>query len=279
MIKKVIYLLPVITLTLLYSSPVLADTLPSRHNSISTHTGLFNSHHWRNPVTGTTNSSSENWAGYAVTGNNGSFNSVSSSWVQPSVNCSAVAGDSYSSYWVGLDGFSSNTVEQIGTEADCINQQAYYNAWYEMYPSNPYELSLRLNVNPGNQMSASVTYTPAAMKTVYRNGHKYLSSTPANFKLALTDNTTGQSYSTTVNARPTYARSSAEVITEAPYSGGILPLADFNLANYSSSTVNGTPMGAYANLQDITMVNPAGMLATPTLFDSTNENFSVNWTK
>ena len=277
MLKKILYLTPALLLPLLLGSPALADS--AQTNSVSSHTGLFNRHHQRDPLTGTTSSSSTNWSGYAVTGANETYNSVSSSWIQPAVDCTAVPGNSYSSYWVGLDGFTSPTVEQIGTEADCVNHQARYSAWYEMYPSNPYEVGLKLRVNPGNRMSASVVYTPATTTTTVRHGRTYVSTTPANYKLTLANNSLGQSFSTTISPRQTYSRSSAEVVTEAPYSGGVLPLADFTVANYTSSLVNGSPMGSLPNLQDVIMENPAGMIATPSSFDPTNENFSVSWSK
>ena len=60
------------------------------------------------------NSTSTNWSGYAVAG--GTYTTVTASWVQPAVTCSGTA---YSSFWVGIDGDTSNTVEQTGTEADC----------------------------------------------------------------------------------------------------------------------------------------------------------------
>lgn len=64
-----------------------------------------------------TSVSSSIWAGYAVTGAAGSFTSVSASWTQPTASCAA--GSQYTAFWVGLDGYASKTVEQIGTEADC----------------------------------------------------------------------------------------------------------------------------------------------------------------
>src|SRR5262249_16810121 len=82
---------------------------------------------------------SSNWSGYADQTNlntpqNGAVTAVSGSWVVPSV----VAGSSrssYSSFWVGIDGYSSNSVEQIGTDSDVINGVPTYYAWYEMYPN------------------------------------------------------------------------------------------------------------------------------------------------
>src|SRR5947208_2422073 len=76
-------------------------------------------------------STSSNWSGYAVTGS-GPYRSVSSSWTQPAVDCSRTP-NAYSSFWVGLDGDTTNSVEQTGTDADCSSGQAVYYGWYEMY--------------------------------------------------------------------------------------------------------------------------------------------------
>lgn len=54
----------------------------------------------------------------------------------PTVDC-IVTPTSYSAFWVGLDGYSSKTVEQIGTEADCKGATPSYYAWYEFYPKFP----------------------------------------------------------------------------------------------------------------------------------------------
>src|SRR3954470_985054 len=96
------------------------------------------------------NSTSTNWSGYAVTG--GRYTRVSSSWTVPSVSC---AGTAYSSFWVGLDGDTSGTVEQTGTDSDCSGSTPQYYAWYEMYPKFPVNFSNP--VQAGDNMSASVT--------------------------------------------------------------------------------------------------------------------------
>ena len=51
------------------------------------------------------------------------FTDVKGSWIVPSVsgNTNQTA---YSVTWIGIDGYSSNTVEQIGTEQDWINGSA-----------------------------------------------------------------------------------------------------------------------------------------------------------
>ena len=85
--------------------------------------------------------SSSNWAGCADTDD--TFNSVWSSWTEPTVNCSnsgaslsSLLGSSSllggsgaaSAFWVGLDGYNSTSVEQLGTDSY---------AWYEMYRTRP----------------------------------------------------------------------------------------------------------------------------------------------
>ena len=102
-----------------------------------------------------TTTSSTNWSGYAVTSSAGAVTAVSGEWTVPAVTSTGVT--SYSSTWVGIDGYNSNSVEQLGTSSN-INANGtatQYFAWYEMYPSAPVT---ELTVNPGDTISASVTY-------------------------------------------------------------------------------------------------------------------------
>jgi hypothetical protein len=93
-----------------------------------------------------------NWAGYASI--DSTFGDVKGSWTQPAATCNGKS--TYSSFWVGLDGYSSNTVEQLGTEADCSKGKPVYYAWWETFPDPARRLSF--TVTPG------VTYT-AEVKT------------------------------------------------------------------------------------------------------------------
>ncbi|HEY2289040.1 MAG TPA: G1 family glutamic endopeptidase, partial [Streptosporangiaceae bacterium] len=76
---------------------------------------------------------STNWSGYAVTGANGAFRSVSASWKEPTASCSGRSAQ-YAAFWVGLDGFASDSVEQTGTDSDCSGRTPEYYGWYEMFP-------------------------------------------------------------------------------------------------------------------------------------------------
>ena len=68
---------------------------------------------------------SANWSGYAarprVPQRVGELD-------QPAAHCRH--GAAYASFWVGLDGYSSRSVEQIGTDADCRGHTARYYGWY-----------------------------------------------------------------------------------------------------------------------------------------------------
>ena len=207
--------------------------------------------------------SSLNWSGYAVTGANGSVRDVSGSWIVPSVTCDS--GTEYASFWVGIDGFNSNTVEQIGTDSDCHTGSPAYYAWFEFYPHPMFTIN-KLAVNPGDRMSAHVQYAQRQ------------------FTVTLTNNTTGQSFSTSTKVNSAQ-RSSAEWVAEAPSSaGGILPLADFHTVSYSgdTATVGGATnaIGGFgtANVYEITMVDNSGSpKAMPSMLGSDNSSFSVQW--
>lgn len=198
-----------------------------------------------------TNSTSSNWSGYAVTG--GRYTSVSASWTEPSVSCSGTA---YSSFWVGLDGDTSSTVEQTGTDADCSGSTPQYYAWYEMYPKYPVNLSG--TVKPGDHLSASVTTDG--------NG---------SFTLTITDSTQGWTNTTKAKLHSA-ALASAEVIAEAPSSrSGVLPLANFGSVGFSASTVNGVAMNTLSGLDPITMQSGNTVKAQPS--SMSNGSFTVTW--
>jgi hypothetical protein len=201
---------------------------------------------------------SSNWSGYADT--SGTYTSVSSSWVQPAGTCSS--GDQYSAFWVGIDGYSSSTVEQTGSEVDCVGRTAEYSAWYEMYPGPSENYSN--TVRAGDHFTATVTWVSGKKFTLY-----------------IDDITQGWSHNTTASLTSTPARSSAEVITEAPCctnSGGILPLTNFGTVNYTGSTANGEAIGT-AGLTPVQMYigDTSGRAEDSTSGLTSGENFSNTW--
>jgi hypothetical protein len=184
---------------------------------------------------GRTTDESTNWSGYAATGANGAFSSVSASWKEPTATCSSRSAQ-YASFWVGLDGFSSDSVEQTGTDSDCSGRSPDYYGWYEMFPADPVNFSNK--VSPGDSFTASGTVSGTETYT-----------------LVLKDVTKGWTQTITKN-QSGLDRSSAEVITEAPSSeSGVLPLANFGTVSYSASTANGTSLAAQSPTEIIMIDN------------------------
>jgi hypothetical protein len=216
---------------------------------------------------------SNNWAGYAVSGAKGAVTDVKGSWTQPSVACSG-SSTQYGAFWVGIDGFTSKTVEQTGTDSDCAAGTPSYYAWFEFYPS-PSHLVSTVPIHAGDVISAEVSY----------------SSTTAKFTLTLKDLTTGKSFSK-ASAVKRAQRTSAEWIAEAPSStSGVLPLANFGLVHfgYDNTSVNttcqatvGTMTGDLAafSVTSITMTgvtNPSLVKATASGISLDGTSFYVTW--
>jgi len=211
---------------------------------------------------------STNWSGYAVTGT--SFTSAEASWVIPTAKCSS--GDQYAAFWVGLDGYSSSTVEQTGTDSDCVGKNPSYYAWYEFYPNPSYEIT-SVPVKPGDAMSAKVVYSGSQ------------------FTITITDVTTGKTYSKSASVRGAQ-RSSAEWIAEAPSSTrGVLPLADFGTVlfgldstgvsstNYATDSTTSGAIGVFpsSSIEQITMASRTETEAVPSGLSSDGTSFSVTW--
>jgi Peptidase A4 family len=217
---------------------------------------------------------STNWSGYAVLGS--AFTSARASWVVPAAVCTGVSGDEYSAFWVGLDGYSSSTVEQTGTLSDCSGRYPVYYAWYEFYPNPSYEV-VSVPVAPGNVMSATVVYKGGA------------------FTIAITNESTGRSFSKTASV-PAAARSSAEWIVEAPcctFNGGILPLSDFGTAYFgadytsqagtddATDSTNSGPIGSFGTAS-VTQITKTGTSSSPqtstcSVLSGDGTSFSCTW--
>jgi hypothetical protein len=203
-----------------------------------------------------------------ATPQNGVVEDVKGTWVVPAVDPNFKTPRTYSSFWVGIDGYSSNSVEQIGNDSDTdANGNAVYYAWYEMYPKYP--VTLKITILPGDTINAEVQYQG-------KNS----------FVLSITDTRGGvvvSSFSTTQKAA-NVARSSAEWIAEAPSSrSGVLPLTDFNAVKFTScsATINGhTGTISDSNWQDdaITMATSSSTIkAQPSSLSGGGSTFTVNW--
>jgi len=183
--------------------------------------------------------------------------------------------NSWSSPWVGIDGNSSNTVEQIGTDTDCSNGQPFYYAWYEMYPK-PLVFINTVPVSAGNSFTAQVTYTPST----------------GGFTMTLTNNSTGNSFTTTQFSKKA-RRTSVEWVMEGPSNGLLTHFATTINGNTSDSipftagaqsisgktgNISTFTGGGSTNAQSITMVDSKGTTtrAQPTGVTG-GTAFGVNW--
>jgi hypothetical protein len=212
---------------------------------------------------------SYNWSGFAVTGT--AFTDAKASWVVPTVDC-AKSSNAWASFWVGIDGFSSSTVEQTGTGVWCNRRTPVYYAWYEFYPAGTQEIST-MTITPGDIMSAEI---------------KYASS---EFTATITDETTGVTF-TTSQAVSGAARTSAEWIAEAPEAvTGILNLADFGVAQFgdtytSIAGTNAATDAAFsgaiskfgAKVERITQIDFTDYVeATPSALSTDGSSFTSKW--
>jgi hypothetical protein len=97
-----------------------------------------------------------NWSGYAADNSTGNtYTKVVGTWREPSVTCTSE--DRFSVFWVGLDGLTTTTVEQVGTYAWCFHGTPFYFSWWEMYPTNA--VTAVAPVHPGDKITASVSFT------------------------------------------------------------------------------------------------------------------------
>ncbi len=206
-------------------------------------------------IRGLTQVQSTNWSGYADTST--TFSTVTGSWTEPSVSCTSRT--SYAAFWVGIDGFTSGSVEQDGTLAECSGGSAFYFSWWEMYPTNAIQV-VGSSVQPGDSISASVS----------RSGTSYT--------LKVTDSSRSGNSFTTTQSCSGCANSSAEWIAEAPSgSGGVLPLANFHSWTLSGATVNSGVISSFTD-DEITMVDSAGRVkAQPGSLNGSGNGFGVTW--
>ena len=202
---------------------------------------------------------STNWSGYADTGSG--FKTVTATWKEPTGHCGS--GTSLAAFWVGIDGFSSDSVEQDGTLIECSGGTPVYFTWWEMFPTNDVQVVGETLV-PGDLINASVT----------RSGDSY--------KLSVKDPTHPANSFTTTQTCSDCANSSAEWIAEAPSSSsGVEPLSDFGTwSPYAATVATTSKTGVISSFTDdeITMADSSGNVeAQPGKLGSNGKYFTVTW--
>jgi Peptidase A4 family len=169
---------------------------------------------------------SPNWSGYVVGagGVGGPFTQVSGSWTVPTVTGD---GGSASSAWIGIGGFTSSSLIQVGTDQDWnsgvlgIGEGPSYSAWYELFPAS--SVTIPNKVNGGDVMYAQITQ----------------SNPLSTWTISLSDTTLGWTY--TVQVTYSGDQDTAEWILEAPSSclgnGCVETLADYHFTHFEAAAV------------------------------------------
>jgi hypothetical protein len=189
------------------------------------------------------------WGGYVATGT--SYKTVTAAWVNPSVDCSA---GGIGSWWVGFDGWNTNTVEQIGVDADCTSGSLSYNPWWEMYPRNSHYFADPTHV--GDHMTATVTHNSGTSYT-----------------LTMSDTTTN--WTKTVTASLSGAlNDGAEVMVEPIGSATVPLLPNFHNIQFTGVAVDGKAMGGVSTIES-TLGRGNTVLATTSALSGSS--FSLAW--
>ena len=193
---------------------------------------------------------SSNWAGYAVAG--GPYSSVGAQWTVPAVSVSYRR--SYSAQWVGIDGFTSRSLIQAGTEADYFNGATHYSAWWEILPA-PAVTIRTLSVRPGDRMSVTITRVSSGR-----------------WRIVVKDARSG-SYATT--RAYTGSASSAEWIEEAPIvSGRTTLLAAHSTIVFDHASLDGGNPGL-VSLDAGAMIRRGFLVDTPSAPDADADGFAL----
>jgi len=159
---------------------------------------------------------SSNWAGYAVA--NGPYRSVGGRWTVPQVAVSN--GRGFSALWIGVDGFSNDSLIQAGTESDVYGGTTHYSAWWEILPA-PAVVIRGLSIRAGDHIAASIARVSAGR-----------------WRITIRDARSGTYTTTRSYAGP---GTSAEWIEEAPVvDDRPTPLAEHGTVVFDEATVNGS---------------------------------------
>ncbi|MEA2718096.1 MAG: hypothetical protein QOI99_2413 [Actinomycetota bacterium] len=190
------------------------------------------------------------WSGYVSVGR--TYTDVSARFTVPSVSCPEP--NTNASFWVGLDGFDSPTVEQIGVEALCRDGVARYSAWWQAFPATSQPLDIV--VVPGHEIVVRVSVGAAGVRFELRD---ITVSVAFEKTLPVTDATF----------------TSAEVIAEqSGASQG--PLSDFDEVVFHEATVNGETFGR-ADPLALVMTNASGSPRVAVSPLSAGDAFAVRW--
>lgn len=207
---------------------------------------------------------SGNWAGYYIT-NPTPLGEVTATWTEPHFIAQGCSGDEFAQ-WVGIGGLTTSNLGQDGTFFNVSGFKAHQ-GFIET-----------IDNNSGPAVAASID--PAAGNSFYAS--TLWDSANSWFSYYMQDNTTGAVYA--AHSRVVTAdQTSAEVISEAPFSNGaITQLSDFQQVAVTGATAyfGGRPFpfdNSALTHQSLTMEDASGIVkADPgTLFS--DSHFTTTW--
>ncbi len=214
---------------------------------------------------------STNWSGYnqgIVEQGGTGFHAVSGTWMVSTATAHKAGENEYSSTWVGIGGgcvdagctATDATLIQAGTEQDVdTSGGAHYSAWWEIIPSPSIRVSLP--VSAGDRISVAISET-----------------LPTVWNIAMTNLTTGQSWSTMTPYASSYA--TAEWIVEIPVvvdgmgTVGVAALPNLSRVTFDNGSVNSVNPGLRTS-EAIQLIDASGqVLASPSSPDADVDGFN-----
>jgi peptidase A4-like protein len=199
-----------------------------------------------------TNALSSNWSGAVVVPTSRApINLVVGWWTVPDVYPRQGFLNEYSSHWIGIDGWFSTDVLQVGSECDVsfFGGKSCY-AWFEWFPAGSVYL-FGFGVTPGDRLHASIVAISPTLGSVF-----LMNPATAHYVSFLLNAPSG-----------TVLRGdSAEWIVERPeVNGNVQPLPHYG-AVYFDSCFAGTPaMIDLGNAIPVTMMDGGTTLSVPTI--------------
>jgi hypothetical protein len=185
-------------------------------------------------------------------------------------------GEGLAGFWVGLDGWGDNTVEQTGTATECYKGSAYYWSWIEMAPQPTVVLG---SVNPGDVMSGTVSYDGGDYTIELRD----LTTGVSNGEIVTSPGgSTCSNHSAEVVAEPPAGcvTSSGETCRTTPFSSYYL-MPEWRWVNFSKISVSTQHSGGFIDgfgPNDVTMLNSVHITLAKVSTTLTGHNaFTDSW--
>ncbi|MBV8714800.1 MAG: hypothetical protein JOZ65_07000 [Chloroflexi bacterium] len=216
---------------------------------------------------------SNNWSGYnqgTLEKGGKQFHQVSATWTVPSATQHKAGEAEYSATWIGIGGgcvdancmVTDSSLIQAGTSQDVdASGAATYDAWWEIIPAPSITIS-NFKVSAGDSIHVAIT-----------------EGTPGVWTIAVQNQTSGQTFSTTTPYSSTYA--TAEWIEETPVvvsnSGQVTvgPMPNLSGAHFDLAQTNSAGAGLVAS-EELRLVDSTGAtLASPSAPDADADGFNV----